>query len=71
LHHGDHLNHHGLVNLHGGDLYLDLTLDVLKKVYWRDARMKKRMKKRKVDWMGAMNSREVFFHPFQTPLFKF
>jgi hypothetical protein len=27
--------------------------------------------KRRDDWMGAMTYREVFSHPFLTPLFKF
>jgi hypothetical protein len=30
-----------------------------------------RMKMRRGDWMDAMNCREVFSHPFLTPLFKF
>jgi hypothetical protein len=64
----DHLSHHAPANLHGDDPYL---------VQMRDARMgdqkmtddqKMRMRD---DWMGAMNYREVFYHPFRTPLFRF
>jgi hypothetical protein len=56
------LNHRELANPHGDDPYLDQMLD---------EKMGDQMKMRRDDWMGAMNSREAFFHPFRSPLFKF
>jgi len=60
----DHLNHHAQANLRGGDPYLDQMLGA-KTMKMDD------LKKRKDGWMGAMSYREVFFHPFRTPLFRF
>jgi hypothetical protein len=53
------LSHHVPVNLHGGDLY------------WVQMQDEMTMKKRKDGWMGAMNYREAFYHPWRAPLFRF
>jgi hypothetical protein len=70
LHHGDHLNHHELANLRGGDPYLDQMRDA-KTMTMGDQKKLGDQKKRKDGWMVAMSYREVFFHPFRSPLFRF
>jgi len=64
LHRDDHLNHHALANLRGGDPYLD-PMQVAKTMTMGD------QKKRKDGWMGVMKYREAFFHPFRTPYLNF
>jgi hypothetical protein len=66
LHRDDHLNHHALANLHGGDPYLGQMRDA-KSMTMGDRMKMDDQKTRRDGWMGAMSYREAFFHPFRTP----